>query len=289
MQYAAELHTQIPLEKGHKREDALEELFEHYNEIIADPSGTDNPESYFSPEEAAFLPRLKEIADSNVDKTGKLGPDGKPLLDPWPNAVPMTHKDIPHTPFYKRHQKPVDTAIRDANGKQIVGYRVGFLNVAHLEAPVFLCSDGLLRMQIQPRGSSHGHGGRRHVTRSYSGYCRLPDPELLYPVLDNGEHVAVKYKHNQTNTLLVELKRRGMNIPKPEIDRDKLLEELLARENREKQEAEAKRVEALLREEAVRVAARAQASRAQEEAQRGTTKKKTRPTPPPKQRPTKRK
>lgn len=171
----------------------LERLQEHLNDIAGDPGGSD-PEPYVSENDIAFFNRIREGAK-------RLG---------WKGATPITHRET--TPRWIPGRKKIDEKVYfydpeakkgEEKVKEVKGYRIGYLNVAQFEAPVFLCNDGRLRMLIK-----HNRPERRGLRagRSFRGYCRLPDPELIYPVRTRGTMAGVSYNHGQTNILETELK-----------------------------------------------------------------------------------
>jgi hypothetical protein len=166
----------------------LKRLKDHMFEIAADPSGSD-PAPYLSPE------TLDTIAEFKT----------KPAAERWRGggAIPLTHDDMT---FHWTKRRTINTPITDGKGGQLMGRRVGYLNAGQFETPVLYCSDDKLRMLIKTTGSMHGragHGKKSHST--YVGYCRLPDPEILLPVLSRGEIHPVSYKHQQSKTLKGEL------------------------------------------------------------------------------------
>lgn len=180
-------YPRITDEKGF--ETALESLRGHLNDIAGDSGGSD-PEPYVSENDLAFFKELKEAADHR-------------MKSPWKGATPITHEET--TPHWLPRLKKSDDRVYDKDKNEVKGYRVGYLNVAQFEAPVFFCSDGKLRMLIK-----HSHRQRRHhiyFGRTFSGYCRLPDPKLLYPVRTRGTKSGVSYNHGQSNSLKTELNK----------------------------------------------------------------------------------
>lgn len=174
---------------------ALERLRDHLNDIAGDSRGSD-PSLYVSESDIEFL--RDELTPAGNGRPSRF----------WKKAVPITHEETtPH--WLPRFNRP-DKVVRDARGRPVVGYRIGYLNVSQYEAPVFFCSDGGLRMlikhnyrQTEKTGPVISRGDRRK--RTFTGYCRLPDPEFLYPVRTRGAMSGVSYNHGQTNVLETEL------------------------------------------------------------------------------------
>ncbi len=189
---------------------ALDRLRRSLARFARDPSGSD-PKYYASPRDLVYYARLKAAADAHEVR-------GKAI--PWPGATEVRHEET--TFHWFRSKKKLDPILRDQDDNPIVGYRIGYLNVAQYGTPVLLCNDGRLRMLIKPAGGG-AHKGRGKEThephddyaeRTFSGYCTLPDPELVYPVLDAGNLYPVSYGHGQSNTLQTEIKDiSGLDIP----------------------------------------------------------------------------
>jgi|ERR1039458_2645469 hypothetical protein len=175
-----------------EKKEALGHLRSHLIDIAGDSRGSD-PKDYVTEEHLEFLGQLFNAASRHMDP-------------PWKDATPITHVET--TPHWLPRQKKSDRVL-DKEKRPVKGYRVGYLNVAQFEAPVFFCSDGTygtLRMLIK-HSDTKARGLRgTYDSKSFSGYCRLPDPELLYPVRTRGTMSGVSYKHGQTNTLKTELK-----------------------------------------------------------------------------------
>lgn len=190
-----------------QRGEALGHLQSNLFEIARDSSGSD-PALYASPEDQALYAKIAKKFEGKS----------------WPGATPITHVETTH--HWLRFGKKPDPVVRDEHGKPIVGYRVGYLNAAQFEAPVLFCSDGKLRMLIK-HADGHAHGGHgahgahgAHDKRTFSGYGKLPDPKLVYPIRTRGARYAVSYNHGQTNTLKTELqKATGVDFAKVEFPR----------------------------------------------------------------------
>lgn len=208
------LHERYPrISDDYFREKALSKFQNHLTEIAMDPSGSD-PADYLPPEAVEQLRELKEKADNHVIRHEKVE-EGKVKVyvekKPWPGAIPITHEETT-LHWLRLRRKKRDPIVRDEKGKPIVGYRRGFLSVGQFESPVMFCSDGNLRLLIKPGGGHKRHqkGNRgKHNSRgkrTFSGYCRMPDPELAYPVLDEGEPFPVSYKRTQSYTFETEVK-----------------------------------------------------------------------------------
>jgi len=179
---------------NNEREIALGHLQDHLVDISADPSGSD-PAPYVSTDTLAALVEFER----------------KPTEEKWDDATPIVHDDLTFRWFQKRNR---NTPVLDDRGRPIFGRRVGYLSVGQFESPVLYCSDRKLRMVIKTTGGKHKlrlneEGGNYHHTGGkrpvYSGYCRLPDPEIALPVRDRGASTLVQYKHQQSKTLREDL------------------------------------------------------------------------------------
>jgi hypothetical protein len=178
---------------------ALERFRGHLNDIAGD-SGGSKPKDYVSESDIAFFGRLKAAADRYAAEH-QMDPPG------WKGATPITHKET--TPrWLPGRPKKTDGIVRDAEGNPVVGYRVGYLNNSQFEAPVLFCSDGTLRMLIKHSDAKDPHLRGAYAGKSFAGYCRLPDPALLYPVRSRGTMSGVSYNHGQTDTLKTDLEER---------------------------------------------------------------------------------
>lgn len=171
-------------------EEALGRLRGHLIDIAGDSRGSD-PRDYVIGKDLELYGQLFAAANHHM----------KP---PWKGASPITHTET--TPYWLPKRKKSDT-VRDEEGKPVVGYRVGYLNAGQFEAPVFFCSDGTLRMLIKHSSTKVRGLLGTNDGKSFRGYCRLPDPKLLYPVRTRGTMSGVSYKHGQSNTLKTELKK----------------------------------------------------------------------------------
>jgi hypothetical protein len=226
---------------GEAKLEALLRLRDEMIDCSADPSGTDfdRPEDPSTADRGNYYKYMSSGVRDGIaalDREYDLTPDRTRAMEKkgmtkeeikeegarlqakkWKGATPLTHADS--TIRWLRRKRNFDTPMLDSDGNQIYGRRVGFLAVERYETPVVYCSDGKLRMLINITGTPrpkdlkyNGHKLHRehdydgpYAGQTFTGYCRLPDPDIAMPMRGRGQLHLVVHRHNQSKTLREEL------------------------------------------------------------------------------------
>ncbi|MFI5271172.1 MAG: hypothetical protein ACHQT9_03965 [Candidatus Saccharimonadales bacterium] len=171
---------------GTAEKDAIAKFREHIIDISGDHEGSD-PEAYLSPTDYTTLMNFVDLADhigwAGAQTIGlKTHRTYSTLIEPSGEEKPVGLKAWSASPRQPARNGLMQAIMLRRAGEEHKAFVFGKLSVADPDQLVAIADDGNLYSQREMDGTQQSYG---------QGWGRLPNPEIIEPVMATGQHYGV--------------------------------------------------------------------------------------------------